>query len=677
MEPVSLPLSYFLATLAIFAFLHFYKRPRGNVPVPSFNPNKTFRIRGVPLTWSGNDLELHLSELDPLSKPVVKSIAREIHGRSNTATVTFKIPPSQFQAHKLSRPPWYIQLPDVSVEGRRSLQSQSMMIDNDFEGMTTLHMPSSKGHKIDVVAIPGLGGHAFGSFKERGGSHMWLRDSLPFHLREAKDKTQIARVITWGYNSTLADSKSIQKIEDLAKKLRNSLLPLAGPPTRPIILIAHSMGGLIAKQALIDMFKSDNEQDSQIIRAVYGIAFFGVPHLGMKIESLIPIVKNGPNLPLLQSLDRLGSQIISVGEKEFPAALGGEGDSEIVYFYETHVSPTAQKDEVGNWEMTGRPELLVDQESATHRRRWEGGAQHTCPIARTHSNMVKFGPHDDEYDNVIERLKILARNSLVARDETLEIEREREKQWNKHNGAPRPHAIPSKSFSSLHEKDLDQDFPGRLLWYREPVGDNGYPLGTTIEPHIESQNSVKPIGETILTCRRIVNLQIRGHIKWIDPGRYRSRWVFWFFAGKNCPSSSQSVPPCWCPDGSPENTIRERYFPADLIEMGKPMPDSPWFYPWNLRCSAGRARSPNNFLGQFVDADITPRFPPQLLEDSYKEQVIGPGLWNTFRNTGWCEVPGPEVEVGSDGEAFLMVSKDFERKWIGGFSFGGVRLDPC
>ena len=32
------------------------------------------------------------------------------------------------------------------------------------------------------ITISGLGGHAYGSFKEKKGDHMWLRDSLPHHI---------------------------------------------------------------------------------------------------------------------------------------------------------------------------------------------------------------------------------------------------------------------------------------------------------------------------------------------------------------------------------------------------------------------------------------------------------------------------------------------------------------
>lgn len=73
---------------------------------------------------------------------------------------------------------------------------------------------------------------------------------------------------------------------------------------------------------------------------------------------------------------------------------------------------TKQKN--GKWKMTGPAKFLVTKTSATHCRPWENGAEHICAVARTHSNLVKFGLHDDEYFNVRERLKGLARRSLAV-----------------------------------------------------------------------------------------------------------------------------------------------------------------------------------------------------------------------------------------------------------------------
>lgn len=100
-----------------------------------------------------------------------------------------------------------------------------------------------------VIAITGLGGHAFGSFKERDGNHMWLRDALPYDLTSEMENRPLARVMIYGYKSTVAESTSIQNLDDLASSFHSSLVSLStGLTTRPIIFVAHSLGGLIVKQ---------------------------------------------------------------------------------------------------------------------------------------------------------------------------------------------------------------------------------------------------------------------------------------------------------------------------------------------------------------------------------------------------------------------------------------------
>jgi hypothetical protein len=53
--------------------------------------------------------------------------------------------------------------------------------------------------------------------------------------------------------------------------------------------------------------KVKNEDDLKLISAVYGIIFFRVPHNGIDISSLIPIVKNGPNRFLIESISHINS----------------------------------------------------------------------------------------------------------------------------------------------------------------------------------------------------------------------------------------------------------------------------------------------------------------------------------------------------------------------------------
>ncbi|KAL6796140.1 hypothetical protein GGI42DRAFT_95189 [Trichoderma sp. SZMC 28013] len=128
----------------------------------------------------------------------------------------------------------------------------------------------------------------------------------------------------------------------------------------------------------------------------------------MDISSLIPMVENGPNRFLLESIGLFSSQILSIQHREFLETLSAQGDSKIISFYETRMSPTAIKDERGNWKIAGPAAVLVSKSSATHCR--ENGPQFICAIDRTHSEMVKFGPEDDEYEKVIELIQSLVRD---------------------------------------------------------------------------------------------------------------------------------------------------------------------------------------------------------------------------------------------------------------------------
>jgi hypothetical protein len=82
-----------------------------------------------------------------------------------------------------------------------------------------------------------------------------------------------------------------------------------------------------------------NEEDASILNSISGFLFFGVPHQGMAIESLVPLVQDNPNRGLLESLNK-NSALLQRLEKEFSNAFGARCPR-IVSFYETERSPTA------------------------------------------------------------------------------------------------------------------------------------------------------------------------------------------------------------------------------------------------------------------------------------------------------------------------------------------------
>ncbi|PVH72155.1 hypothetical protein DL98DRAFT_433770 [Cadophora sp. DSE1049] len=118
-----------------------------------------------------------------------------------------------------------------------------------------------------------------------------------------------------------------------------------------------------------------------------------------------------------RTLGAINSQILSTQQREFHEALGGEGESEVVCFYEALKSPTAIEVRRGSWQMKGPPTVLVTKSSATHCRSWENGPEHICAINRTHSGMVKFGPQDHEYDKALQRIQGLVRQALTTQSQ--------------------------------------------------------------------------------------------------------------------------------------------------------------------------------------------------------------------------------------------------------------------
>ncbi|PON27255.1 hypothetical protein TGAM01_v203636 [Trichoderma gamsii] len=415
---------------------------KGPRPQPKKEP--TYRVRGVPNDWDRDKLESFLVERDGPAGPVVQSLAKEFHGCSQTATVLFR---------NTCQLPLRISLPEPSGQFG---ELRNLALDHAFLGITTLFAPPQQDHKVDIIAICGLGGHAFGSFKERGGEHMWLRDALP-HGITAESGQRIARIMVYGYESNIPDSDSFQNLEDLGTALHSDLRTLVFDGSfKPIVFIAHSLGGLVVKQFLISLSESKDEVDQKLGCAVYGLSFFGVPHDGMDIRSLIPMAGDGPNRFLLESIGSNNSQILSIQHREFSKALGGQGQSEIVSFYETRLSRTALKDEMGRWRMSGELAVLVTRASATHCRNWENGPEHICAINRTHSEMVKFAEEDPEYDKVLGRIKTLALRAITVRRSLLQRTLSQGEQ----------NCLQSLAFEQMQDRgnDIDHAIQGTCEW---------------------------------------------------------------------------------------------------------------------------------------------------------------------------------------------------------------------
>lgn len=198
-----------------------------------------------------------------------------------------------------------IEIPTSNIEDQDASGSVRLTIDRHFHGITVLACPSVKQHDIDILTISGLGSHPFGSFIHKTDGHMWLSDSLP------KDMS-MARVMIYGYESRLEGSSSFAHLGDLASSLKRAIYRLRSEKKR-IVLIGHSLGGLLIKETVIQMAGVASDQLAHIVGAV----FFEVPNDGMSIESLIPMVGDQPNRFLLESISSINPQVLNTRNNFF------------------------------------------------------------------------------------------------------------------------------------------------------------------------------------------------------------------------------------------------------------------------------------------------------------------------------------------------------------------------
>lgn len=167
---------------------------------------------------------------------------------------------------------------------------------------------------------------------------MWLRDVLPLNFPSF-------RILTWGYDSGLQDSRTTQSIMDFSSSLLLALDTVRGESeNRPIVLIGHSLGGLVIKRALVHAAQRKSDKDISLLQACVGLFLFGVPSGGLKSESLLSLVKGKRNALFVASLEE-GSELLRTLHNDFMWSYGnGLKPCFIAAFFETKDTKTVLVD---------------------------------------------------------------------------------------------------------------------------------------------------------------------------------------------------------------------------------------------------------------------------------------------------------------------------------------------
>ena len=180
------------------------------------SPTTVFRVRGLPSNLGFKDvsriIERSLGLPSEVSGLSIGSLAEDFYqAAEQVATLSFlKTVPEIFTTDTAaSSNEWSIDLSSADYDSTTN-RSRTLKFDVHFWGLTVLNDPLNDEEAVDCVVVCGLGGHAFGSFKEKGASYMWLRDTLPKNLPNL-------RVLLYGYDSGLDGSESIVNVSTIAE----------------------------------------------------------------------------------------------------------------------------------------------------------------------------------------------------------------------------------------------------------------------------------------------------------------------------------------------------------------------------------------------------------------------------------------------------------------------------
>lgn len=162
------------------------------------------------------------------------------------------------------------------------------------DGVYVLH-PQTRGNqpiKADVLFIHGILGAAFKTWRQKDRNISSENDDMESvnDYTECWPKSWLAtdcpniRVLSVEYDTHLSDWMSKCPAENQRKSLAYRSQELlkkllqAGVGQRPVVWVAHSMGGLLVKKMLLDA--AEDPQMQKLLKNTKGILFYSVPHHG-------------------------------------------------------------------------------------------------------------------------------------------------------------------------------------------------------------------------------------------------------------------------------------------------------------------------------------------------------------------------------------------------------------
>ncbi|KAK3321830.1 hypothetical protein B0H66DRAFT_619055 [Apodospora peruviana] len=271
------------------------------------------------------------------------------------------------------------------------------------DGLNLLSEPS-EAH-VDLVFVHGLrgGSRKTWSYSEDP-SHYWPKEWLP-----AEPGFKNVRIHSYGYNSDWAAKKgNVLDVYDFGKSLLAHLHTSLGTDRdekTPLVLVGHSMGGLVIKKAFLLAERDPNY--TQLVSRIKAMVFLATPHRGAESAQLLSNILTAAvgNKGYVQDLIPNSGLLLATND-EFRHVYQ---DVQLWSFYETIKTRIGYKED-----------LVVPRESAVMGLPGE----RTQPLQADHRYVCKYStPRDPNYIAVRNALLTILRGieqewSVLKRDES-------------------------------------------------------------------------------------------------------------------------------------------------------------------------------------------------------------------------------------------------------------------
>ena len=198
-------------------------------------------------------------------------------------------------------------------------------------------------HIFDLVFVHGLTGDR---------EHTWTHpeSAEPWPKMLISEEFPEARILSYGYDAYVALKKgpvSSNRLSSHSLDFLNAIIAIRqtrGSEPRPLIFVAHSLGGIVCKDALLQSSNSIDLTKKAVFNDTVGLIFMGTPHTGAGLAwwAKVPahalgVVKstNKKLLEVLETENEILSRIQNDFMEKIRSTVNTSNEIQIVCFYET------------------------------------------------------------------------------------------------------------------------------------------------------------------------------------------------------------------------------------------------------------------------------------------------------------------------------------------------------